>query len=167
MHKDNASGKAVSLTKGNGEDNQHGRKSAEPERQKSFTGVGADIVKKPPGASGASKGAEGDHIAQAAATTTGAPHTANGSEHGNKKEEGAAVAAAAAAAAAAEQKEEGPASATGNAADADADASGSAKDPKKSEKERRRAEWREKNPPPEHDGLGDRGAYWVKSKIFG
>ena len=40
-------------------------------------------------------------------------------------------------------------------------------DEKKAEKERKRAEWREKNPPPEHDGLGDRAVYWAKSKMFG
>ncbi|KAI4150941.1 MAG: hypothetical protein LQ340_003804 [Diploschistes diacapsis] len=41
------------------------------------------------------------------------------------------------------------------------------KEAKKAEKERKRAEWREQNPPPDHDGLGDRVAYWVKSKFKG
>ena len=35
------------------------------------------------------------------------------------------------------------------------------------DKEAKRAAWREKNPPPEHDGLGDRAKYWVRRKIYG
>ena len=56
------------------------------------------------------------------------------------------------------------ASTTRSQADAPAAA---AIDAKKVDKEKKKAEWREKNPPPGHDGLGDKGVYWVKKKIFG
>ncbi|MCJ1330954.1 hypothetical protein MMC10_007641 [Thelotrema lepadinum] len=44
---------------------------------------------------------------------------------------------------------------------------GSVQSDNKTDKEAKRAAWRENNPPPEHDGLGDRAKYWVKKKIYG